>query len=79
MCEINLKGKRVKKMAKKIMILCSSPHKDGKTNMMVNWCVQGAKGAGARVECINVANLNFTSLIRWFSPPRDISWVPTPS
>ena len=46
-------------MAKKIMILCSSPHKDGKTNTMVNWCVQGAQGAGAQVECIDIADLNY--------------------
>ena len=46
-------------MAKKIMILCSSPHKDGKTNTIVNWCVQGAQEAGAQVECIDVATLNY--------------------
>ena len=46
-------------MVKKIMILCSSPHKDGKTNTMANWCVQGAADAGAQVECIDVANLKY--------------------
>ena len=46
-------------MAKKIMVLCSSPRKDGNTNTVVNWAVEAATEAGAEVETIDVANLNY--------------------
>ena len=46
-------------MAKKILILCSSPNKNGKTNTVVNWCIEGATAAGAEVECVDVAHLNY--------------------
>ncbi|MCP4709417.1 MAG: flavodoxin family protein [Planctomycetes bacterium] len=44
-------------MAKKILILCSSPNKNGKTNTVVNWCTEAATGAGAEVECVDVAHM----------------------
>jgi len=46
-------------MARKILILCSSPHENGKTNTVVKWCVEGATGAGAEVECVDVAHLKY--------------------
>jgi len=46
-------------MAKKIMILCSSPNKNGKTNTIMNWCTEGATGAGAEVECVDVAHMKY--------------------
>ena len=46
-------------MSKKIMILCSSPHKHGNTNTVVDWCVEGAKAAGGEVECVDIARLNY--------------------
>jgi len=46
-------------MARKILILCSSPHENGKTNTVVQWCIEGATGAGAQVECVDVAHLQY--------------------
>jgi len=48
-------------MGKKIMILTSSPRKNGNTNTIVNWCAQSAIDAGAEVECVDIARLNYKS------------------
>lgn len=45
-------------MSKKIMILCSSPRKDGNTNTVAAWVAQAATEAGAQVETVDVAHLN---------------------
>lgn len=44
-------------MSKKIMVLCGSPRKNGNTNTVAGWVVEGAKEAGAKVEVIDVARL----------------------
>lgn len=44
-------------MAKKVMVLCGSPRKNGNTNTVAGWVVEGAKEAGAEVEVIDVAHL----------------------
>ncbi len=44
-------------MAKKIMVLSGSPRKNGNTNTVVEWFAEGAKGAGASVELIDVTKL----------------------
>ena len=44
-------------MADKIMILTSSPRKHGNTNTVTQWVIEGAKAAGATVDCVDVANL----------------------
>ena len=46
-------------MSKKILILCSSPRRNGNTNTVVQWCIEGASAAGAEVECIDVAHLSY--------------------
>lgn len=48
-------------MGKKILILCGSPRKKGNTNTIVKWVKEGAIGAGAEVECIDVVRLNYKS------------------
>ena len=48
-------------MGKKILILTSSPRKNGNTNTIVQWCAQSATDAGAEVECIDIARLNYKS------------------
>ncbi|KAF0144211.1 MAG: NADPH-dependent FMN reductase [Nitrospirae bacterium] len=44
-------------MAKKVMVLCGSPRKNGNTNTVAGWVVEGAKKAGADVEVVDVARL----------------------
>jgi len=44
-------------MSKKIMVLSGSPRKNGNTNTVVEWFAEGAKGAGASVELIDVTRL----------------------
>ncbi len=44
-------------MGKKIMILSGSPRKNGNTNTVVQWFVEGAQEAGAEVESIDAASL----------------------
>ena len=44
-------------MADKIMILTSSPRKHGNTNTVTQWVIEGARAAGAKVACVDVANL----------------------
>jgi multimeric flavodoxin WrbA len=48
-------------MAKKIMVLSGSPRKNGNTNTVVGWFVEGAKAAGAEVEVIDVTKLKSTN------------------
>ena len=47
-------------MAKKVMILSGSPRKNGNTNTVVNWFMEGAKEAGADVEFIDIPKLKST-------------------
>jgi len=44
-------------MAKKVMVLCGSPRKNGNTNTVAGWVVEGLKETGAHVEVIDVARL----------------------
>lgn len=44
-------------MGKKIMVLTGSPRKNGNTNTVAGWFVEGAKEVGADVEVIDVARL----------------------
>ena len=44
-------------MGKKIMVLTGSPRKNGNTNTVAAWFVDGAKEAGADVEVIDVSQL----------------------
>ena len=44
-------------MSKKIMILSGSPRKNGNTNTVVGWFIEGAREAGAEVELIDAASL----------------------
>lgn len=46
-------------MSKKILILCSSPRKQGNTNTVVQWAAAGATEAGGEVECVDVAKLAY--------------------
>ena len=48
-------------MGKRILILTSSPRKNGNTNTIVNWCAQSATDAGAEVECVDIARLKYKS------------------
>jgi multimeric flavodoxin WrbA len=45
-------------MAKKIMVLCGSPRKNGNTNTVVQWVAEGARSVGAEVEVFDVSRLN---------------------
>ncbi|MGD0281210.1 MAG: flavodoxin family protein [Dissulfurispiraceae bacterium] len=44
-------------MGKKILVLTGSPRKNGNTNTVVGWFVEGAKEAGADVEVVDAARL----------------------
>ena len=46
-------------MARKIIILCGSPRRQGNTNTVVNWVADGAREVGADVEIVDVAHLHF--------------------
>jgi len=46
-------------MEKKIMILASSPREKGNTNTVVSWVAQAAAGAGAQVDIVDTAHLNY--------------------
>jgi len=46
-------------MGKKIMFVCGSPRKKGNTNTIVKWIAKGAKEAGAELEIIDAASLNY--------------------
>ena len=44
-------------MSKRILVLTGSPRKNGNTNTVVKWFTDGARGAGADVEVVDVASL----------------------
>lgn len=44
-------------MTKKVLVLTGSPRKNGNTNTVVSWFVEGARETGAAVEVIDVAHL----------------------
>jgi NAD(P)H-dependent FMN reductase len=44
-------------MAKKIMVLNGSPHKDANTGTVAAWFAEGAIAAGAEIEMIHIAQL----------------------
>ncbi len=46
-------------MGKKIMIVCGSPRKEGNTNRLVAWVADAASEAGAEVEVVDAAHLNY--------------------
>ena len=48
-------------MAKKIMILASSPNQHGNTNTVVEWFARAATKAGAQVTIIDTAHLKYAS------------------
>ena len=48
-------------MARKIMILCGSPRTKGNTNTLAGWFAEGATEAGADVEIVDAANLEYKS------------------
>ena len=51
--------KEIEIVAKKIMILCGSPRKKGNTNTLVGWVAGGATEAGADVEVVDAASLDY--------------------
>ena len=46
-------------MARSIMILCGSPRAKGNTNTLVGWVAEAAAGAGANVEVVDAAHLDY--------------------
>ncbi|MEI8348534.1 MAG: flavodoxin family protein [Candidatus Omnitrophota bacterium] len=46
-------------MAKKALILCSSPHKNGNTNTVAQWVSEGIKAAGGQAESIDITSLRY--------------------
>ena len=46
-------------MSKKVMIICGSPRKKGNTMTLVNWVKTGAEEAGAKVELVDAARLDY--------------------
>ena len=46
-------------MSKKIMIVCGSPRKHGNTNRVVGWAADAARQAGAQVEIVDAARLDY--------------------
>ena len=46
-------------MAKKIMILCSSPRKNGNTSTVAKWVAESASAAGAEVEIVDAAQMKY--------------------
>lgn len=44
------------------MIVCGSPRKNGNTNTIVNWCVEGMEEKGAEVEIVHAADLQYKEL-----------------
>ena len=41
------------------MIICGSPHRDGKTNRLVRWVADAVREAGAEVEIADAAHLEY--------------------
>ena len=48
-------------MPKKVMILASSPNKNGNTNTLVRWIIQGIKDTGGTADFIDTAHLKYKS------------------
>jgi len=46
-------------MAKRIMILCASPRRNGNTHALADWVIEGAKAVGAEVEKIDLTKLKY--------------------
>jgi multimeric flavodoxin WrbA len=46
-------------MAKKIVILCGSPHSEGHTSALAGWVAAGARRAGANVRVVDVTRLKY--------------------
>lgn len=46
-------------MSNKIIVFCGSPRRNGNTNRIVKWFVDGATDAGAEVEVVDAARLHF--------------------
>jgi multimeric flavodoxin WrbA len=46
-------------MACRIMFVCGSPNRRGNTNRVVEWVADAARGAGADVEIVNAAELDY--------------------
>lgn len=44
-------------MAKKVMVLTGSPRKNGNTNTVAQWFIEGAIEAGATIDVVDVAQL----------------------
>jgi NAD(P)H-dependent FMN reductase len=52
-------GQGEKKSKRSILFLCGSPRAKGNTNTVVEWARQGAAGAGAATEVVDLAPLKF--------------------
>ena len=48
-------------MGKKIVIVCGSPRADGNTNRVVRWVADTARDAGAEIEIIDAAQLDYAT------------------
>ena len=48
-------------MAKKILIISGSPKKDGNTEILINWFIEGARSKGAETSVIRAAALKIKS------------------
>ncbi len=46
-------------MSKKILLLCTSPKKDGNTALLAEWFSQGARAKGADVEIVRTSLLKY--------------------
>ena len=46
-------------MARKVMIVCGSPRKQGNTNRVVAWVAEAARQAGADVEIVDAPRLKY--------------------
>lgn len=47
------------KRAKKIMVICGSPRKEGNTNTIVKWFAAAATDLGADVEIVDAASIDY--------------------
>jgi len=46
-------------MPKKIMIITGSPRKEGNTNTLVKWVIEGAKSKEAKIKLIDATKVNY--------------------
>ncbi|MEI8348522.1 MAG: flavodoxin family protein [Candidatus Omnitrophota bacterium] len=49
-------------MFKRILVLSASPKKDGNTEILVKWFIEGAHSKGARVELVRTAFLKYKTI-----------------